>query len=151
MGDKLRCPHCGGALKVANRRISELEENEQDRKGLVTQLETAWCDRYALEKQLEHPAREMQLYYRDLWRKAEKQLERSRVILKGIRGDRKHLREQLKEVRLLPEKWLALATDDSAAITPASFYADDNYLRGRSNVNYQNATELQAIVGDNDE
>jgi chromosome segregation ATPase len=67
-------------------------------------LRCACCDEQRiaeLEKQLE-AANGHQREWGRLWSdliKLEAQLERSKVILKGIRTDRKYLREQLKAVR----------------------------------------------------
>lgn len=67
MGEKLRCPSCGGPLKVANKRIKELEDtlkevanimhhggllskNENDvRKLLLPYWDSAECDRLQQE------------------------------------------------------------------------------------------------------
>ena len=45
MGDKLRCPSCGGPLKVANKRIRELEKQLVRDQALINAIAGCWSIR----------------------------------------------------------------------------------------------------------
>ena len=42
MSDKLRCPNCGGSMKIANKRIAELEAESEIWKDVAERNLKAW-------------------------------------------------------------------------------------------------------------